>query len=150
MVQKRGRGQPTKFTPEYKKKMIYAITKGAPYEIACNYARIHYQTFLNWRAKAEEEKLPEYMEFFEDLKEAEGQTSMRWLQVIDDAMDDGTWSAAAWKLERRRSRYFSQQAAIIEMNERLEKLEKGEGREKREGSEEGHERNEGQGTYEED
>ena len=119
--------------------------KGAPYEIACNYARIDYTTFLNWRKKAEEDKLPDYIEFFKDLKEAEGSISLKWLNHIDDAMEDGTWSAAAWKLERRRSKYFSQQAAIIELNERLDKLEKGNSNESSNGSQEGQERSGSEG-----
>ena len=138
-MESRGRGQPTKFTPLHTEKILTAIRKGAPYEIACNYAGLCYQTFLNWKAIAEDEKVPEYVEFFEVLKEAEGHTALIWLDKIDKAMNEGQWTAASWKLERRHSRYFSHQAAIIEMNERLEKLEKGEAREKRKGSQEGQE-----------
>ena len=118
-----GVGRPTKFTSEIKAKLIYAIEKGAPYELACNYARIDYTTVLNWKKKADIEKEPEYIEFFKDLREAEGKISLKWLDVLDKAMDDGTWQAAAWKLERRHSKYFSGQAAIIEINERVDKLE---------------------------
>ncbi len=118
------RGQPTKFTPEVKEKILTAIRKGAPYELACNYARIDYTTLLNWKKKAEIECVQDYIEFFKDLKEAEGHTSLVWLDVIDKAMKDGQWTAAAWKLERRHNKYFSSQAGLIEMNERLEKLER--------------------------
>lgn len=117
-------GRPTKFTPEIKEKILVAIRKGAPYELACNYARIDYTTMLNWKKKAEIELDPEYIEFFRDLKEAEGHTSLIWLDVIDKAMKEGQWTAAAWKLERRHYKHFSNQAGIIEMNERLDKLER--------------------------
>lgn len=123
-------GQPTKFTPEIKEKLLTAIKKGAPYELACNYARIHYTTVLNWKKKAEKELLPEYIEFFNDLKEAEGSTALKWLNVIDKSMSEGVWQAAAWKLERRHAKYFSSNSAIVEMNERLDKLEKGDSNEK--------------------
>ena len=119
-------GAPTKFTDETKEKILLAIRKGAPYELACNSARIDYTTLLNWRRKAENDKLPAYIKFFEDLKEAEGHTALKWLDVIDKAMIDGSWQPAAWKLERRHAKHYSAQAAIIEMNERLERLEKGE------------------------
>lgn len=119
-------GQPTKFTPEHKEKLLVAIRKGAPYELACNYARICFQTFLNWRAIAENEKRPEYVEFFDDLKEAQGHTALIWLDKIDKAMNEGLWTAAAWKLERRHHKHFSLQAGMMELSERLYKLEHGE------------------------
>lgn len=117
-------GRPTKFTPEVKEKLLTAIRKGAPYELACNYARIDFSTLCNWRKKADVEKLPDYIQFFEDLKEAEGVTSLVWLDKIDKAMNEGAWQAAAWKLERRHHKHFSGQAALLEMNARLDKLEK--------------------------
>jgi len=117
-------GRPSKFTSENKEKLLIALQKGAPYELACNYAGICYNTFLNWKRKAEVENIPCFVEFFNDLKKAEGQTALIWLDKIDKAMNEGAWQAAAWKLERRHNKYFSSQAGIIEMNERLDKLEK--------------------------
>ena len=117
-------GRPTKFTKETRDKLLVAIRKGAPYELACNYARIDYTTLLNWRDKAEIDKEQEYIDFFEDLREAEGTTALVWLDKIDKSMNDGAWQAAAWKLERRHYKHFSSQAGIIEMNERLDRLEK--------------------------
>ena len=117
-------GRPAKFTAETKEKLLIAIRKGAPYELACNYARIDYTTLLLWKKKAEIELVQEYIDFFRDLKEAEGQTSLIWLDKIDKAMNEGAWQAAAWKLERRHYKHFSSQAGIIQMNERLDKLEK--------------------------
>ncbi len=139
MDEPRRPGQPTKCTPEAKEKMLYAISKGAPYQLACDYAGVHITTFLNWKAKAEEEGIPEYVEFFKELKTKQGATAVRWLEKIDEAMDDGTWTAAAWKLERRQGRYFAAQGAIIDSNERIDKLEEGATREGRKGSKEEHE-----------
>lgn len=136
MDEPRGRGQPTKCTPEAKARMLYAIGKGAPYQLACDYAGIHYTTFLNWRAKAEQEKIKDYVDFFRELKIKQGETAIHWLEKIDEAMEDGSWQTAAWKLERRQGRYFAPQAAIIDTNERIDKLEEG-SHEKRKGSQEG-------------
>lgn len=122
-------GRPTKFTQETKDKILMAIRKGAPYELACNYARIDITTLYNWRDKAEIDKEPTYIEFFKDLKEAEGLTALKWLDKIDKAMDEGQWTAAAWKLERRHYKHFSSQAQLIDMNQRLVKLEDGEAHE---------------------
>jgi hypothetical protein len=128
-VEPRHIGRPTKFTQETKDKLLMAIRKGAPYELACNYARIDITTLYNWRDKAEINKEEAYIEFFKDLKEAEGITALMWLDKIDKAMDDGQWTAAAWKLERRHYKHFSSQAQLIDMNQRLVKLEDGESHE---------------------
>ncbi|CAB4128446.1 hypothetical protein UFOVP100_33 [uncultured Caudovirales phage] len=121
-MKSRSIGRPTKFTPEVKEKLLIAIRKGAPYELACNYARIDVSTMYNWKEKAEIDKLPDYIQFFQDLKEAEGHTALIWLDIIDKAMKEGQWTAAAWKLERRHYKHFSSHAGIIEMNEKLDKL----------------------------
>lgn len=123
MTQIRKAGCPTKFTPETKSKLLEAISLGAPYEIACNYARVDYTTFAKWRQKAERDNVQEFIDFFNDLKEAQGATALKWLRHIEKAMDDGTWQSAAWKLERRHYKHFSAHAPILDMNERLDKLE---------------------------
>ena len=115
-------GCPTKFTEETKEKLLIAIRKGAPYELACNYAGITYSCFKLWRNKAEDDQIPEFLSFFAKLKEAEGHTALMWLDKIDKAMTDA-WQAAAWKLERRYYKHFSNNAPLIEMNERMKKME---------------------------
>jgi hypothetical protein len=117
------KGQPTKFTPETKKKLLYAISKGATYDLACKYARISYDVFALWRRRANQEGIEEFVNFFNDLKEVEGSTALHWLQKIDDAMEKELWTAAAWKLERIHSKAYSANAGMIELNERFERLE---------------------------
>lgn len=116
-------GRPTKFTPETREKLLTAIRKGAPYEIACNYARISYEAFRDWIQKAEKGEDAEFVQFLQDLREAEGHTALIWLDKIDKAMNEGAWQPAAWKLERRHNKYFSAQAGVLELSERLDKLE---------------------------
>lgn len=112
-------GRPTKFTPETRAKIIEAIRKGAPYEIACNYARVDYSNFRKWLLKADEEGGEEYQEFREQIKEAEGETALKWLDVIDNAMAK-EWTTAAWKLERRHFRHFSANPVVREEFRQLE------------------------------
>jgi len=116
-------GAPTKFTEEVKDKIIAAIRKGAPYEIACDYAGIDYSTYCKWQIKAKTYHIPEYVEFFDKVKQAKGHTALRWLDVLDKAMID-SWQPAAWKLERRYYKYFSNNAQLIEQEKRLIALEK--------------------------
>ncbi len=115
-------GQPTKFTEETKEKLLVAIRKGAPFEIACDYAGITTSCLSLWRKKAQDEQIPEYVEFFDKLKEAKGHTALRWLDVLDKAMVD-SWQPAAWKLERRYYKHFSNNAQMIEQEKRLQAIE---------------------------
>lgn len=86
-------GRKTKYTDEVVGRILYALEKGATYELACHYAGISFETFNEWR-KAKPE-------FSEQVKLAEGSAALGWLAVIERAADDGQWQAAAWKLERR-------------------------------------------------
>lgn len=115
-------GAPTKFTDEVKEKLLSAIRKGAPYEIACNYAGISYECLNKWRKKAKKENIPEFVEFFVALKEAEGHTALIWLAHIDAAMKDGSWQAAAWKLERRYYEHFSSNPVLLKDFKELTKM----------------------------
>jgi len=127
-------GCPTKFTEETKEKLLVAIRKGAPYEIACDYAGITYSCFKQWRHKADDDQIPEFVAFFAKLKEAQGHTALMWLDKIDKAMHEGIWTAAAWKLERRYHKHFSNNVQGIEHEQRLSKLEgENDGQETQEG-----------------
>lgn len=85
-------GCPTKRTPEARDKILEAIRLGATYELAANYAGMHYDTFNEWRK--------DDPEFSEALREAEGEAALKWLKKIESAAVRNWW-AAAWKLERR-------------------------------------------------
>lgn len=83
----------TKYTPETVKKITDAIKIGATYSLAAGYAGIAESTLYDWLAKRPE--------FSEAVKAAEGMGAVGWLAKIEKAASDGTWQAAAWKLERR-------------------------------------------------
>jgi transposase len=87
------RGRKPKVTPEVTKKIINAILMGATYELAAGYAGIGTTTFYKEKANN--------AEFAEAIKAAEGAAAVGWLAKIEQAANDGTWQAAAWKLERR-------------------------------------------------
>ncbi len=91
-------GRPTKYTPDVVKRLTDAISMGAPYEHACNYAGITMMTFIRWRESKSE--------FCDQIKSAEGAAVVGWLAKIEKAANDGNWTAAAWKLERRYPKDF--------------------------------------------
>lgn len=85
--------RPTKYSDEVVERITHAIGLGATYELAAGYGGISYETFNDWRQKKPQ--------FSEAIKAAEGIAAVGWLGKIEEAAGDGTWQAAAWKLERR-------------------------------------------------
>lgn len=95
-------GRPSKYTPERVARLAQAIELGATYELACAYAGISLDTFDRWRDL--------YPELKEEIAEAEGRATVKWLAKIEQAASEGTWQAAAWKLERRYPKSYGKQA----------------------------------------
>lgn len=110
---------PMELTDKIKTRLKEAIRKGAPYSIACNYAGIAETTFYKWKRDAKVGKNEAFAQFLQELKQDEGETALIWLQKIDDAMQDGQWQAAAWKLERR---YYSEFSVNPVVREEVKKL----------------------------
>ena len=100
-----GRG-PTQRTPENAKKIMDALRMGATYELACGYAGISKDTFDRWRATD--------AAFAAQVKEAEGAAAVGWLAKIEKAANEGTWQAAAWKLERRYPEQYGRQVTSVQ------------------------------------
>jgi transposase len=111
MEQKRERGSPLLLLDEgLQASFMKAISAGATYKLACNYAGICYVTLRNWINKAEKllsldddalsDKDKIFVDFYFRLKKVEGEAALKWLEKIDNASEI-QWQAAAWKLERR-------------------------------------------------
>lgn len=94
-------GRPTKFTPEIRDKILQAVSVGVPFEVAASSAGITTQTLRNWMKKGEEDATGEFRELLLGVREAEGRALTKWMAIIDKAAQDGNWTAAAWKAERR-------------------------------------------------
>ena len=83
----------TKYTPDRVKRLLDAVAMGATRTLACHYAGIDLDTLVAWERR--------YADFAAQVKEAEGRAVVGWLAKIEKAANDGSWQAAAWKLERR-------------------------------------------------
>jgi hypothetical protein len=83
-----------------KARLIEGIRLGMTNKLAAQYAGIAESTFYLWRDRARAGDA-EYLELMESLKRAEAQSAAHALAVIKKAAQEGTWSAAAWLLERR-------------------------------------------------
>lgn len=101
------RGRKTKLTPDVLERITRAIELGATYEMAAQYGGITFETFRVWRAKN--------AAFSDAIKEAEGKAVVGWLDKIETAATEGSWQAAAWKLERRYPREYGRTDKAIEV-----------------------------------
>ena len=93
-------GRPTKFTEETISAIIKAVKLGSSYVLAAQSAGIHPATLSVWMKQGRENVSEELSLFYSRVKKAEGDRASTWLQHIEDAAEKGTWTAAAWKLER--------------------------------------------------
>lgn len=91
-------GRRSKYSPEVVARICQAIELGATYEMAASYGGITFDTFSAWRDR--------HPAFLEAVKDAEGRAVVKWLEKIEQAASEGTWQAAAWKLERRYPRDY--------------------------------------------
>ena len=86
-------------------KFLRAIEVGCPIRDACGCAGFSESSFYEWKRQAEvgeHNQQAQMVKLLEGIKQKEGEATERWLAVIEQAAQDGTWQAAAWKLERRR------------------------------------------------
>ncbi len=101
------RGRPVKLTEEIIQRFLTAIKLGCPKKDACGAAGIAETTLYKWMEWADSERrdAARYADFRERIKIAEGEATQNWLAIIEKAARDGSWQAAAWKLERRRGMF---------------------------------------------
>ena len=119
-------GRREKLTPEVEEKFLQAIRLGCPIKDACGCAGIGETTYHYWRTMAETGTNPvtkkrvnkvtrdRYLAFLKRVKEVEGEATRAWLAVIEKSAKEGKWTAAAWKLERRRSMFIPRTEQRIE------------------------------------
>lgn len=94
-------GRPTKLTPEVQDKIVAALRAGNYQETAAAYAGIHRDTFYGWMERGKNEPGSIYSDFSEAVERAKADAEVRDVALIDRAAADGSWQAAAWKLERK-------------------------------------------------
>lgn len=120
-----GSGRPSKFTPQRRDSIIDAISHRIPYEMAAEANGICLETLYEWLRIGKQHRADgidsDYTIFSESLKRAEMQRVREHTDII--AARPERWQADAWLLERRWHKYFSPNASIIDMNERISKIE---------------------------
>ena len=86
--QPRRAGRPSKLTPELQEQILTAIREGGcTYADACLKAGISKSTFQLWKKKGQEQKRGHYLDFLDELKEAEAGFRATRLQRLVDAAE---------------------------------------------------------------
>lgn len=136
-----GSGRPSKFTEKRRNDIIDAISHRIPYELAAEANGICLETLYEWlrigKRHAKEGIDSDYVIFSESLKRAEMQKVREHCDMV--AAKPERWQADAWILERRWHKYYSPNAALGELNAKLDKLLDGETHESRRKEEDGQE-----------
>ena len=104
-------GRPTKFTPETRKKILWALRLGNYRKASAEYAGISERTLCDWLSRGAEAE-PGYADFCSDVLEAEQVAEIRALGVIQQAANRD-WKAAAWFLERKFPQRYCTRAAVF-------------------------------------
>jgi len=90
--------RPTKRTPEREARLIEALRAGNTRRASCAYAGIDQDTLANW--------LRRWSDFSDAVEKAEADAEIRNVAIIQKAASE-TWQAAAWWLERKKKRDWS-------------------------------------------
>lgn len=119
-------GRPNHYTRERHDKIIAAIRKNAPYEIAAWSARICGNTLTNWMTQGKNDKNAgihsDYAQLLDDILDTEANKVMEHLTLIEAGHK--TWQPRLKILERRWRKYFGQDASLYqELVDRALKIE---------------------------
>ena len=100
-LQPRPRGRPSKLTHERQAKICDAIRAGNYLETAAAFAGIDKTTMYLWMRKGRAANRGKHREFVDAVEKAMADAEARDVALIGKAAADGTWQAAAWRLERK-------------------------------------------------
>ena len=119
-----GSGRPSKFTEKRRNDIIDAISHRIPYEMAAEANGINVETLYAWLRTAKDHRDQgidsDYTVFSEALKKGEMTRVREHTDMI--AAKPERWQADAWLLERRWHKHFSANAALGELNTKLDQL----------------------------
>ena len=92
----------TKLNQELIKTAAKYVALGTPVKYICDALIINESTWYSWYNKGKENDDDRTLEvkFYKSIKKSKGDLIARNLKHIEQAADNGTWQAAAWKLER--------------------------------------------------
>jgi hypothetical protein len=99
----RKRGRPSKRTPEREAAILNALRVGNTRTAASSFAEVDRSTFMRWL---------DIPTFRAAVEKAEADAETRFLGQVARAAADGTWTAAAWWLERRKYQDYARRDKV--------------------------------------
>jgi len=81
--------------------MWHACVGGNESSVVAACAGIHRDTFYAWLERGQKAKTGPYSDFSDAIQKAQADAETRNVALIAKAAKDGTWTAAAWWLERK-------------------------------------------------
>ena|SRR3990167_5361174 len=118
-------GRPTKFNHERSDAILNAIAQYVPYRIAAEANGIGERTLYYWLTRGIADMNDgvdsDFSTFLQSLRKIEQEKIIGHIQCIKN--NQKGHKGSQWILEHVFWRYFSSNAAIIELNERMDRLE---------------------------
>lgn len=111
--QKRGRGRPTKLTPEIQRTIVDMLRRGNYLETCAVIAGLDPSTVRGWLKKGRESKRGMYRDFFAAVKRASVRPEVEDVETIRKAAATD-WRAAAWRLEHRYPQRWAKKTTKLE------------------------------------
>ena len=106
-------GRPLKLTKQVISEMSKHIEDGSSYKDAAALVGVHYNSFLDWRKRGEEDQengaKSIFVDFLCELREAEARGKAEAIKYIKNNDD---WRAKAWYLERKYNDEFGNKQKI--------------------------------------
>jgi transposase len=107
----RGKGRPSKCTPELIERISELIAKGMPIRLTCGAVGITDACFYLWMQKGEAGK-KEYIDFFSKVEAAKAKAVEGYLDRLEEYSKNGSVYATTWFLERRCPEEFGRREKI--------------------------------------
>lgn len=114
-------GRPSKLNEIVIQMLEKAYSLGMSPKLACHHASVSQSSYNTWMQRGEQDRYDNEETIFADLnrrvKKARSNHALANLALIQKAAkEDGTWTAAAWLLERVHKEYQKQPEQIVEVN----------------------------------
>ena len=94
-------GRPTKLTPDLQQRVVTLIQGGNYMETAAAAVGICKASLYKWLKRGARSNSGIYRSFVDAVEKAAAEAEMRDVIRIDQAIEQGVWQAAAWRLERK-------------------------------------------------
>ena len=83
-------GRPSKFNKTVAEKIVAGIRKGLTLGESAERGGVTYGTLRNWLRKGEEAKSGQLFDFYDQVKEAETEAHLVWLEQVNDGWSDAS------------------------------------------------------------